>query len=67
MMKKGEQVLENIKDFVVLELLSKGLCLMGPNMRKHSVWLILLIDYWKTRNNTRERMLLKQSRAVKPN
>ncbi len=37
MTKKGEQLLESIKDSAVLQLLSKGLHVMGPNMRKHGV------------------------------
>jgi hypothetical protein len=36
-MKKGEQVLENVKDSVALHWLSKGLRVMGPNMKKHGV------------------------------
>jgi len=38
---------------------------MGPNMRKHGVWLILLNDYWKMWNNMWKCVLLKQSRLIK--
>ncbi len=42
--KKGEQLLENVKDSATLQL-SKGLRVMGPNMKKDGVGLILLSDY----------------------